>query len=106
MLRCVGLCYIVLGYIALCCVKCIWVFAPVYNSFIGEPKREVERRRDLPYEEFYNTYALGQKPVIITDYAKIMMPTEFTLDYIKRVCGDKELHVKRRVEGVLLIVIS
>lgn len=73
---------------------CIHIYAsPEKNTL------KVDKRSELSFEEFYNTYDLGKKPVVITGYEKIMTPTKFTLDHIKKMCGKKKVFAEFRVEG-------
>ena len=60
--------------------------------------REVERRSNLSYEEFFREYSAKSKPVIITDAMPSLFansPSPWSLEHIVDVCGDVYVHAQR-----------
>jgi len=56
---------------------------------------EIDHRKNLSFEEFYNEYALNSIPVIISDAAWLLTKKNWTDEYLKKICGNNPTIVKK-----------
>eukprot|EP00927_Polykrikos_kofoidii_P057177 TRINITY_DN51293_c0_g1_i1.p1 TRINITY_DN51293_c0_g1~~TRINITY_DN51293_c0_g1_i1.p1 ORF type:complete len:415 (-),score=33.93 TRINITY_DN51293_c0_g1_i1:83-1327(-) len=71
-------------------------FAPPRDNGSSYDFRVVDQRtRNLTYEKFWETYLRPKRPVIIQDLASRVLPRTWNWNYVKDVCADMIVDIRR-----------